>query len=60
MAGATATSLQNLQGVCSFLKACLKGPGSPLISNGIEASGVEKIGQALTDNRLGICHDALN
>lgn len=44
MAGATGRRLQNLQGVCSFLKACLKGPGDPLISNSIKPSGVQKAG----------------
>lgn len=43
MASAIGMRLQNLQGVCSFLKACLKGPDSPLISTGIEASGVQKV-----------------
>lgn len=60
MAGAIGMRLQNLQGGCSFLKACLKGPDSPLISNDIAASSIQKARQALTNNRLGIGHDALN
>lgn len=32
MAGAIGMRLQNLQGVCSFLKACQKGPGSGSLS----------------------------
>lgn len=60
MASAIGMRLQNLQGVCSFLKACLKGPDSPLISNDIDVSGVQKVGQALANNRLCIGHDALN